>query len=513
MSYRYSIYQLALLLFIAAVGAMGAWQAYRVSLLLEQTRIDDSLRDLAQVQAFRAQDLLSDAEGVLEAYKAYFEASEQVTPEEYRKFSDILLPERNEVFAVHWAPKIGVDERADHENSLRARGYAPIGIFELHLPELSPVVAPEHPMYFPITFSEPLARNRSAIGLNAAIRFQGPNGPVNKAIRGESFTTTAFPIIQDEQGPWAVSIFQPVYSLNGSDRHSLEHLSGFLLLLLRPEILLTERLEPMQAQPYRLRLLDISNSPVQIYPRQGDLIPEGRMYSFPLQLGDRQWQIDIIFESNDSLSTVPLAMAALITLLTLVIMLALGRSLRQSSDLIAVNTMLAELANSDPLTGLANRRCIEEIAQELMALEEREGSFSAICVVDLDNFKAVNDRFGHQQGDELLVELAELLRSSLRNTDIAARIGGDEFILLMPQLRSLAGVTGALERLLESLNLHTEGRTEVEGVSASIGVALSSSECRDFAKLQHRADQAMYAAKKAGKNRYLIWSPELANDK
>lgn len=513
-SYRYSIYQLALLLFIAAVGTVGAWQAYRVSLLLEQTRTDDSLRDLAQVQAFRAQDLLSDAEGVLEAYKAYFEASEQVTPEEYRQFSDVLLPNRNEVFAVHWAPKIGAHERAEHERTLNARGFAPLGIFEIRVPDLSPVAAPQHPMYFPITFSEPLARNRSAIGLNAAIRFQGPNGPVNKAIQGESFTTSAFPIIQDEDGPWAVSIFQPVYKLNTSDQRSLEQLSGFLLLLLRPEILLTERLEPMQGQPYRLRLIDISGeTPVQIYPRKGGQILEGRIYSFPLELGDRQWKIDIIFETEDSFSTVPLAIAVLITLLTLVILLALGRSLRQSSDLIAVNTKLAELANSDPLTGLANRRCIEEIAQELMALEEREGSFSAICVVDLDNFKAVNDRFGHQKGDELLVELADLFRTTLRNTDVAARIGGDEFILLMPQLRSLAGVTGALERLLESLNLHTEGRTEVEGVSASIGVALSSAECRDFSKLQHRADQAMYAAKKAGKNRYLIWSPELANDK
>ncbi len=512
MSHRYSIYQLTLLIFIAAAGIIGAAQAYRVSQLLEQTRIDDSLRDLAQVQAFRAQDLLNDAEGVLEAYAAYFESSEDVTPDEYRQFSHILLPNRNEVYAVHWAPKVTIENRTKHEIMLQARGLAPLGIFELKIPSLTAVAAPDRPVYFPITYSEPLEHNQAAIGLNAAIRFKGPQGPVSMASQGKAYTTSAFPIIQDEQGPWAVSIFQPVYDLS-TDPRSSEQMKGFLLLLLRPEILLTERLEPMQARPYRLRLIDLSDAtPVQIYPRGDGSVPEGREYSFPLELGGRQWQIDIIFESEERFSSVPLAIALLITLLTLVIMLAMGRSLRQSSDLIAVNTKLSELANSDPLTGLANRRCIEEIAQELMALEQREDHFSAICVVDLDNFKAVNDRFGHQQGDELLIELAELFRNSLRNTDVAARIGGDEFILLMPQLRSLKGVTGALDRLLDSLNKRTKGREEVEAVSASIGVALSSDECRDFVKLQQRADYAMYAAKKAGKNRYVIWSPELSSD-
>lgn len=507
---RYSIYYLALLLLIAAAGAFGAWKAYSVSRLLEEKRVDDNLRELAQIQAFRAQDLLSDAERVLEAFTAYFQSSEQVTESEFRRFSSVLLPGRNDVYAVHWAPKVLSSERKAHEAAMQARGLAPKGIFELALPSLSPVPALPRPRYFPITFTEPLEQNRRAVGLDAALRFSQPaDGPIEMALQGRSYTTGAFPIVQDEKGPLAVAIFQPVH-VYGTDSWTMQQLRGFLLLLLRPEILLTERLEPISGQPYQVRLSDISGAdPKQIYPR-GNVAPAaGPEYSFPLALGSREWQVDIAFEEPVRVSHAPAAIAGLIILLTLVVMFALTRSLRQSSALLVANNKLSLLANRDPLTGLANRRSIEELAHEVLALETRGEGFSAVCVVDLDNFKKVNDSLGHQQGDILLMELAELFQQTLRSSDIAARIGGDEFVLLMPQLKSLNDVTGALQRLVNSIRAYAEDHEQVSYVSASIGVALSGSDCRDFLLLQQRADRAMYEAKKAGKNRYLIWSPDL----
>lgn len=516
---RYPIYYLALLLLIAAAGAFGAWKAYSVSRLLEEKRVDDNLRELAQIQAFRAQDLLSDAERVLEAFTAYFQSSEQVTESEYHRFSSVLLPGRNDVYAVHWAPKVLSSERKAHEAAMQARGLAPKGIFELALPSLSPVPALPRPRYFPITFTEPLEQNRRAVGLDAALRFSQPaDGPIEMALQGRPYTTGAFPIVQDEKGPLAVAIFQPVHAY-GTDSWTMQQLRGFLLLLLRPEILLTERLEPISGQPYQVsgqpyqvRLSDISGAtPKQIYPRGSVAPAAGPEYSFPLTLGSREWQVDIAFEEPVGISHAPAAIAGLIILLTLVVMFALTRSLRQSSALLVANNKLSLLANRDPLTGLANRRSIEELAHEVLALETRGEGFSAVCVVDLDNFKKVNDSLGHQQGDILLMELADLFQQTLRSSDIAARIGGDEFVLLMPQLKSLNDVIGALQRLVNSIRAYAEDHEQVSYVSASIGVALSGSDCRDFIVLQQRADRAMYEAKKAGKNRYLIWSPDLVS--
>lgn len=507
---RFSIYHLLLILLVAVVGAVGAWNAYSVSCLLEQQRSDENQRELAQVKAFRAQDLLSDAERVLEAFAAYFQASENVTDEEYRNFAGILLPGRNEVYAVHWAPKVLLEAREEHESAMASRGLAPKGIFELALPSLAPVAAQPRPYYFPITFTEPLAQNRSAVGLDVALRFSNAfDGPMMKAEQGQSYTTRAFPILQDETGPLAVAIFQPVYPLGVTDL-SVEQVEGFLVLLLRPETLLTERLEPLEGLPYRVRLSDVSgDTPEQISPRADIAWPGGLEYSFPLTLGSREWQIDILFADRSAMSKVPAALASLIMLLTLVVIFALVRSFRQSSALLSANNQLSQLANSDPLTGLANRRSIEEMAQEILALEARDGSLSAVCVVDLDNFKRVNDEYGHQRGDALLIELANLFNSALRKSDVAARIGGDEFVLLMPQLQSVRDVKVALERLLESIRTQTEGHDQVGCVSASIGVALSGDDCRDFTTLQQRADRAMYVAKNAGKNRFIIWSTDL----
>ncbi|SEG51615.1 diguanylate cyclase (GGDEF) domain-containing protein [Marinobacterium lutimaris] len=497
------------MLLIVAAGAIGTWQAYSVSRLLEQTRQDETLRDLAQVQAFRAQDLFSDAERVLEAFQALFRASEYVSMDEFREFAGILLPGRDDLYAVHWAPKIALEEVAAHEARLRSRGLAPGGIFEFVLPSMEPVSVAPRPFYFPITHSEPLERNRDVIGLDVAVRFGGAGAPLEMARQGRVYTSSAFPIAQDRDGPLGVAVFQPV-RFSGSEPWSLQQLRGFLMLLLRPGISLTERLEPIKGQSYEMRLIDISDTkPEQIYPREAHDWPTGPEYSFPLKLGSRQWQIDIAFDAPSSFSIVPAAVASLVAILTLVIILALERSFRQSSALLTANCKLSQLANSDPLTGLANRRRIEERAAEVFALEVRDGSFSAVCVVDLDNFKQVNDSFGHQRGDHLLIELAELFRRSIRGGDVAARTGGDEFVLLMPQLRSLGDVTVMLDRLLESMNMAVEGLNKTEWVSASVGVALSEAGCRDFETLQQRADRAMYAAKRAGKNRYMIWSAEL----
>ncbi|GIX31055.1 MAG: hypothetical protein KatS3mg124_1527 [Porticoccaceae bacterium] len=172
---------------------------------------------------------------------------------------------------------------------------------------------------------------------------------------------------------------------------------------------------------------------------------------------------------------------------------------------------LREEAAHDPLTGLANRRTLVETLVREVARARRSGSSLAILLIDLDHFKAVNDRFGHRVGDRVLKEVAERIRARLRGQDLLARYGGEEFVAVLPDT-DLAGaetVAEAIRRALADAPLQVRGLR----VTASLGVAAAPGEAPDPAgeRLLAAADRALYAAKRAGRNRVVCWTEPLPN--
>ncbi len=180
------------------------------------------------------------------------------------------------------------------------------------------------------------------------------------------------------------------------------------------------------------------------------------------------------------------------------------------TDLKLHQQRLERMAHYDPLTGLANRALFADRLQQAMAASQRTNQLLAVCYLDLDGFKPVNDRYGHPAGDELLVQVAKRLRAQLREADTVARLGGDEFALLLTELGDVQSGKQALDRLLTALKTPFElrhGRTV--SISASIGVTLFPNDSADAENLLRHADQAMYLAKQGGRNRYLLFDPEL----
>jgi len=166
---------------------------------------------------------------------------------------------------------------------------------------------------------------------------------------------------------------------------------------------------------------------------------------------------------------------------------------------------LAHQAQHDALTGLANRRLFEERVQEA----DDAGQPASVVLIDLDDFKIINDRLGHATGDALLIAVARRLRSCVRSNDTVARLGGDEFALLLLGLSAYESAD-VLDRIAASL----ERPISIEGldllVSCSIGVAdAEASSALDGVELLRRADLAMYSAKFAGKGRRAVYNPEL----
>jgi diguanylate cyclase (GGDEF)-like protein/PAS domain S-box-containing protein len=163
---------------------------------------------------------------------------------------------------------------------------------------------------------------------------------------------------------------------------------------------------------------------------------------------------------------------------------------------------LERIAHYDILTNMPNRVLLADLLNQAMLQCKRRNRSLAVAFMDLDGFKAVNDLYGHNVGDELLIKLSQRMKEVLRAGDTLARIGGDEFIAVMVGLESIEDSKPVLKRLLKAAAGPVNLDDAVIQVSASIGVSLYPQDHVDADLLMRHADQAMYVAKQAGKNRY-----------
>ena len=171
---------------------------------------------------------------------------------------------------------------------------------------------------------------------------------------------------------------------------------------------------------------------------------------------------------------------------------------------------LQYIAHNDLLTELPNRVSLAERMQQAMARSRLHGTFVAVAYLDLDGFKEVNDKNGHDRGDKMLLELAKRMRATLRNKDTLARIGGDEFVALIVDLPTPENCEKALEDLLCATSEPVTIDDALFQVSASIGVTIFPTDEGDADQLLRHADQAMYLAKQSGKNRYQLFDIDQA---
>ncbi|OIQ96422.1 cyclic di-GMP phosphodiesterase Gmr [mine drainage metagenome] len=160
------------------------------------------------------------------------------------------------------------------------------------------------------------------------------------------------------------------------------------------------------------------------------------------------------------------------------------------------------LAYHDPLTGLPNRLLLQDRFEHAMAYAERAGTRLALLFLDLDNFKNINDSLGHAIGDGLLKEVASRLAECVRETDTISRQGGDEFLVVLPDLNDTDAALPVLAKIMERLQEPFCSDVDELSTSASIGVAIFPDDGGDFETLLKKADMAMYRAKGAGRNAY-----------
>jgi diguanylate cyclase (GGDEF)-like protein len=177
----------------------------------------------------------------------------------------------------------------------------------------------------------------------------------------------------------------------------------------------------------------------------------------------------------------------------------------------ASEAQLRHRAFHDPLTQLPNRALFYDRIEHALHRAVREGHLVAVCMLDLDDFKKINDSLGHAAGDELLIQVAQRLRGVLRTGDTAARLGGDEFGILLEGVGERSEPIQVAERMLTSLRQDFEVSDEMIEVLPSVGVAMSDGKDTLVEDLLRHADVAMYAAKRHGKNRFEMFDPAMGD--
>lgn len=170
---------------------------------------------------------------------------------------------------------------------------------------------------------------------------------------------------------------------------------------------------------------------------------------------------------------------------------------------------LAHRASHDGLTDLPSRELVQDRLQQALALARRSGRSVGVLFIDLDQFKTINDSLGHDQGDQLLREVARRLVAALREGDSVCRLGSDEFVAVLPDLQRPDDVVGVAEHLLAELSRPYLMDGQAAHLTCSIGVALASADTLSAAQLIGHADLAMFAAKKAGRNTYHVYTDDL----
>ncbi len=179
-------------------------------------------------------------------------------------------------------------------------------------------------------------------------------------------------------------------------------------------------------------------------------------------------------------------------------------TLHDITDITRARQQLLSMAYHDALTGLPNRRLFHDLLKQMILRARRSKDQIGILFLDLDNFKRINDSYGHERGDQFLIELSASLQNTLRGSDILCRWGGDEFVIALPQIADSLDAELVADKLCGSVRTDMGNRYGKSVISISIGIALFPDHGEEPDQLIRLADMAMYTAKRRGKDRYCM---------
>ncbi|MDQ2629614.1 MAG: diguanylate cyclase [Actinomycetota bacterium] len=448
---------------------------------LEQRQRDEATRAAHQMEAVAGLSV-----GQLTSAAAFFKAEDDLSRHEFQVYGRSLVRQGALAGAVY-LPRVPAEKRARYE---RTHG---LEILERTGP-LSFRRARPQPAYFPITYvAAEKEERRRALGYDLG---QDPERAMYLFRARDTGTAVSSSVIPLLIGGRGINVFRAVYRDGPPVRTVAQRrraLSGFAAGSFRIDDLAAAANEAV-SPGVRLQLRAGGET---VFGAQGEL-SDGA--STPLQIADQTWVLSVEDPGGPDHS-LPIALAVLgISLAALLGALILSWSRKERMQ------ELERQASQDALTGLDNRRRFERDLATAMARARRDRSTGALLILDIDDFKRVNDSQGHPAGDRLIQGVASVLRRRTRQSDTLARLGGDEFAVILPRC-SREEAQLAAEAIAREVREYRSGE-DSEPVTVSVGVAMFGDDPRtSAATVFSEADTAMYTAKDEGRDGVRVFDP------
>ncbi|MBS1844475.1 MAG: diguanylate cyclase [Actinobacteria bacterium] len=439
--------------------------------------------------ARQAQSVGALSVGELAAAGAFIKADGNVSKHEFAIIGHSLVNE-NVLRTAAFIDVVHQDERARWE---REQG---IPIIEKG-PGGKLVRADQRPVYYPLTYAasnDPAAAAR-AIGFDVGTDPARAPYLMRATDSGRATATGVIPLLLGGVG---INVYKAVYrdgaptETTSQRRHALiGFAAGSFLMKDLAAAAITTLPDDVEAQ------LDVAHKTV-IGPKQ-DLEDPAQA---KIRIADRTWVL-VVHDPERPDVSIPILFGAA----GLGMAAVLGSLIWVWSREERMRKLQRE-ADEDSLSGLRTRRRFEEEVRAAMARSRRDGTTGALLMLDLDDFKSVNDSHGHPAGDKLIEEVAEVLRARAREGDVLGRLGGDEFAIALPGCRPDEANVVA-EAIVTAIREHQPAGPDVDPVTVSVGVAIfGGDQVMSYATLVSEADTAMYAAKDGGGDSYRVFQPD-----
>jgi diguanylate cyclase (GGDEF)-like protein len=471
---------------------------------------------VAKNQALILQNGVNEYVSRLVTLRTLFEsANDEITRSEFEVFGNRLFEEHPGILRVGWVPRVRGKERVEYESSAARDGI--VGYrFQSVDPNGTLAPAPERNEYFPVFYStEP--KTSAIYGIDVASQMPR-RATLERARDNDVIAVLPNVALLSNLDTNGILVAVPVY-VKGTSRDSVadrrRNIDGFIVGIFELTRLLETILSTTPASSgvnldiyapdvdvdvllVRQPLFRLSSTSLDKQPIDGPTA--GPHWSGTLKIGDATWKTlstptaDGRLTADNDRALIVLAAGFVVTALMVAYMCT---TTRHSRRLELANRRVSDLAQTDMLTGLANRRAFFDGLGDALVDARRGGKAFSILYFDVDHFKDVNDTHGHAVGDELLRQIADRLRATVRRIDLVARFGGDEFAVLE---REAEPADALADEIRTSLAAPYEINGAVVQVTASIGIARYAPDLVSADALMVQADIALYQAKEDGRN-------------
>ena len=473
---------------------------------------------------------------VFYSVQSLFVTSPSVSKEQFKQYVQLAMVRNSTIHAISWNPVVLESQKKKFLSFMQENGFPHFKIKQKNNSEQSSnlIDAGKHVI---VSFIEPFEGNEKALGFDIYSDNIRRKAIEQAEQNHQVVATQPIQLIQEEGNQFGVLFLFPVLT-NGqivATDHQDNNISGYIVGVLRMGQLLSEILEKSPLDNVNVSITDISDNsnPLPLASSsisQGilkEFIPQRQLDSIRLnktfRFANRDWQFTIDANSDYLINHRSWVAWAVLTggflfssLLGAFLLILSGHSIidKKRSDeltneinsrkeyekkLELLNKKLGRLATTDPLTQLNNRRSITEIGAKLDSEHKRYSGSYSVMMIDIDKFKQVNDRWGHDIGDKVIKEVANRINERLRESDHLARWGGEEFLVIAPHSSNKASLEQAIRICKEVNSIPID---PVGVVSISVGVS-TYEKGTSFDELIVLADNALYEAKKAGRNRVI----------